>query len=345
MYPDLHQRMEEKIATHGVGLQGVTELIPGEGTFAYTIGHHRQGLPELIVFAPAVGAAADLLQRLSAMLRLGEIAGEAGREVPGQCGRGGELPVRFGAVDPRWAHRHALGVYRHHPDADPADIRVLQVIVPDAEGRFWDDPDHNVVMDQVQPDLSRPEWPWRAPLEPVHLHQEVEEFGPGPWPLLVSVPIIEAGEEIGRCEAVPAVPLEGDLALIQRPPLLADWVTVGTVVEIDEEPAAATRLGPARGYRRVVRESTYVQANWLHRVESEEQTELLLATLAAIEDDLDAVLSVTYASTHVAATPAAAPAVRVRMRRLVRDGIAWEKPVYHSSELGDCPPGCCDQST
>lgn len=339
MHRDLHREVERRIADHGVVVQGVTEDIPGEGSFAYTIGNHRRGVPELIAFGLDPRVAYDLLTDLSRLTLLGEIRAEAGREVPGRLGPTGALPVRFGEVAPRWARHHAIGVYLHHPDDDPETIRVLQVVLPDAAGRFWDQPRFDLHMDQHQPDLSRPEWPWRASFEPLHLVREVAATGTAHWPMLVSVPIIDTGREEGRCEAVPAVWLDGDRALIQRPPVLADWVTVGTVVEADGEPEAETRIGPAHRYRHVVRESPYVHAAWSHRAEPEDPDDPVLATLADIEDDLQVVLSVTLASVHAAATRASSEALRLRMRRLVRDGLARELVPYHSPDRAEPPPG------
>lgn len=192
------RRLAEVIERDGWALQAVVaDHYPWQVDFTYTVGNTAVGLPELLVVGMPPGIGGNLLNRLTELLRAGEITPRAGAEVPSRLA-GFDTPysLRFGAVADRWALQYGVMAYDLHLPAgdDPRDSSFLQVVLPDVNGRFWDEPGHDrLVMDRLQPGLSEPLLPWRSPFVPwVDLH------GPPPGDAVVLVPVPGARTTRGR---------------------------------------------------------------------------------------------------------------------------------------------------
>jgi Domain of unknown function (DUF4262) len=113
----------EKVKENGWVVQYITGSMP----FAYTIGLHERGLPELLVTGMPPERANLVLNSVSGYLLRG------GRPVPGERMLiGGELLLDFVQVQHPIAHlKFAYSIYG-------PDLRALQVVWPDAHGhRPW----------------------------------------------------------------------------------------------------------------------------------------------------------------------------------------------------------------
>ena len=100
----------------------------GEPAFTYTVGLHRAGLPELIVFGPPDDVAAPMLDSVAWQLRQGRAY------VDGDVvdGRKGDQPVRVMEVlDSRTHLLHANAL-----SPSPLPVPALQLIYPDRDGRW-----------------------------------------------------------------------------------------------------------------------------------------------------------------------------------------------------------------
>jgi hypothetical protein len=325
--------LEDGIDRAGHVVIAVVGDLVEEERFAYTVGLHGRMLPELVVFGQHPSVAGTLLNDLAEMLRSGEVPAVPGREIPGMLGMNGEFSVRLGAVHPRWSLRYAACAYSHYHRLEPGEIDLLQVVVPDLSGRFPDDPTHDEHLDQIQPDLSHPDHRWRTPLVPSTLWnaREVPDA-------LALVPIIEQGHDAERREAVP-VRLVGDSAgIICAPPILADWVTTGTIVGLEEEARPVHPDLPwGRNLVRTIRESPLFSAAWVLTPAVLDATARLEQAIAAIEAMDECSVTVTATSLHLAGPPRSSGRIRALMRRLERDGLVRERELHHIPQPG-LPP-------
>lgn len=322
-----HRDLHGAGARHRVAVQVVVPALPGDATFAYTVGNHGRGLPELVVFGQHPAVAGEVLRGVTDRL-LAEPAPGAGDEVAGVLAG---MPVRLRAVVPHWAREYALAAFDHYRVDEPAAIPCLQVVVPDLAGRFQGEPGYDRSLDQAQPDLSRDEDPWRAPFR---LAQDT--CGVYEADVAVLLPIILAGTVTPRLEAVPALVAGRDRARLVRPPVLADWVGSDAVVETGEPVGDTEAPLPTRRYRRVLRESPHCTRVWRHHAGDQAAVIDLVDTVAGIVD-LGVRTAVTSGSVHVAVPASLAGRVDADMRRLVRDGVASEVGPYHR---GICVPPC-----
>lgn len=335
-------RIDDMIHAQGIHTQGVLATYPGEAAFCYTVGNHRYHLPELIVFGAELGAAAGILRDVAMLIRRGEVSSDAGTRIEGGAiGYPSPLAVRLGDVGPVWARRYGRVAFGYYGLDDPGAIPFRQVLLSDVYGRFWDeDGGHDPGMEQVQPDLSRERFAWRRPFVPFK-----DFVDPPECDVYALVPIIEGGEDCGRWEAVPANLVDDRIVRVERPPVMADWVTTGALLHVGSVSVGILPHLPAgRAYVRLERESPQVHSVWrLHAHDKDEYPDLI--DRLRVELDLPGVTSMTTHETiHVASPPREVPKVRSRMRRLVRDGLAEEWDPYHHGALR-CHPDCWEHAS
>jgi hypothetical protein len=103
-------------------------------SFAYTVGNHEHGLPELLISAIDLEGASVILNALGALQRERRRAFEVGELV----GLGGKYPLRMDAVDAGLGPEYAR-VARYYYRTDAVELR--EVIKPDLRGRWPEDPD------------------------------------------------------------------------------------------------------------------------------------------------------------------------------------------------------------
>lgn len=344
------------IARHGWAVQAVFGDGPGVPAFAYTIGLHPR-LPELLAVGDDAHLCAHLVQEAAAQLRAAPTLAQVDQRLP--LPDGAPWPwARLGAVAPIWARTHALVAYHHHGLDDPAALPVLQVLVPDGDGRWPDDPAVEPTLLDVQPELADPDRPWRLPHGRLLLDGLASDGTPAPH--LVLLPVFHAGEPTAREEAVPAEPLSGDVHRLLAQPSFADWCAAGSTVHA--EPVAPSVPGShgaeVTRFRQVERESPRVVLRWSADDRAVADPDLVLDTLrGCCEGDpplLDApdgpaqpmVIGAAAApwSWTVAVLPRAAGPVRLALRRLERDGLLVAREPFHEAvdlDLAD-PHPCCD---
>lgn len=317
------------IEQHGLFLVRVTGAHPGEVPWTYTIGNHEHGLPELVVFGLPRRLAEVLLTELSEDLRGGTLDPRPGALAVCPPLELTTLPlVRLGAVAPRWGREMARLALHHYGAA--AGVDVLQVVVPDGRGRPPSDPACSAWVRQEQPDLSRDgELAWPTPYFP-----RLFDLEPPPGDIAVTVPILAAGRPAGRVEAVPARRDGDDRATLAAPPVLADWVTAGAVVETGRPIGAARAPAPSGGWSRPLTTGVRLAAPSpdIHLAWSYAHSCASLDALVDARRRLESygvALTDSYEGLHVAAPARAAERVRIIMRRLVRDGHAVELSPYH----------------
>lgn len=336
--------LADLVEQRGWALQAVlSPLYPASVDFTYTVGNTAVGLPELLVLGLRPEIAGGLLNDLNALVRDGALIPEPGAVVPGQlAGYEPAVSFRFGEVAERWAVHYGVMAYNLHLGAGghPHDIRFLQVIVPDPDGRHWDDPDYlHHFTDVLQPDLSDPSRPWRIPyIPPIDLVQEP------PGDAVVLVPVIEPhGDDLGRREAVPATSLGDDVYRLDRPPVLADWVTVDTEVRAPEaEPVDLPGIPVGQVYEQVVRPSPLVHLVWVMHVHGMLDYHALMDRVEPEFDLPGTTWLDSWDSLHVATPQRFAERLRSRMRHLVRDGLLIEREPFHRPADPDtsCGPWC-----
>ena len=100
-------------------------------SFAYTIGNWLRGLPELLIIGTIKGA---LLNNLSQKLIERGAAFEEGELV----NLGGKFPVKIVTADQRAQRDYTIQAGQYHGHEH---YRVQQVLMPDRNGRFPDDPE------------------------------------------------------------------------------------------------------------------------------------------------------------------------------------------------------------
>lgn len=345
---DRTRYLDELAATvdrSGWALQAVRgAAYPASVEFVYTVGNTAVGLPELIAMGLPLPALGWVVNQVNALVRDRVVAPEPGTEIPGQLlGLDPSVSLRLGAVAERWAAHY--GVMAHELYLRESEhqhgLRFLQLVVPDPDGRLWDDPDYDrLSMDPYQPDLSHDRHPWRSP----YMAPTSDLFLPEPGQTTVALPVLEPHDgDLGRRELVPAVPLDDDVYQLVAPPVLADWVTAGAEVHAPGgELVEAFVVRSTQIYERVVRPSPLVHLVWLMHVHD-------LQTYEDLMDRLDPELDLpgtawleTGQSLHVATPQRFAAQLRSRLRHLVRDGLLLERELYHRAVEPDvsCGPWC-----
>lgn len=132
----MREQIRDIIGAHGQFVQRVNRSLgdpPGFLPFIYTIGNHERALPELLVVGLTADAFIDLLNRL------GKIQRERASSLrPGEIvSVGGKFPVRIGdgGKNARKEYAVQVGVF-YRTD----NFQVRQVLIPDQDGRWPDDP-------------------------------------------------------------------------------------------------------------------------------------------------------------------------------------------------------------
>jgi hypothetical protein len=121
--------VDDNIATSGRTVVGVLDPV---APFSYTIGNHVAGLPELIVFGLDPRDAQHVLNAASAMPGLAAVGDGDPVDI------GGKVPLRA-VVCPMWAKcEFAIQAGRY---LRTDNYRLLQLLVPDRQGRYPGDPD------------------------------------------------------------------------------------------------------------------------------------------------------------------------------------------------------------
>lgn len=129
-YQKMRLHLEEVISRLGMAVQPVlpSDTTPG---FAYSVGQHAKGLPELIIFGVPPQPAASLLYEMAAHI---EAEDAAGRTVgPGTVDLVGcEMPTMLIAVSAAAASPYATQAL----DRSDGKAKFLQVVWPDPDGLF-----------------------------------------------------------------------------------------------------------------------------------------------------------------------------------------------------------------
>lgn len=138
----------ERVREHGWIVQGVVGEEPSE-TFGYTVGLHAKGLPELwIGTLNPTTQGADVLNDIAAAA-VGGLPLEVG--LVGRTAADWQMPLRLvGPVDLDDAGVNVAKVFARE-DSNDEPLQVLQVLWPDADGRFPDEDgyDHDAFPQRV----------------------------------------------------------------------------------------------------------------------------------------------------------------------------------------------------
>lgn len=137
----MYQKIDDNVEKHGRHVVYVMPDDENDMPFAYTIGNHCAGLPELIVFGMgAVNSAMTLNDVSDIMLKSMVACGTIPAE--GEMSLGGKYPVSVRrAQHPDLFTKYVVQAPRYLEWAgwESADqVRVMQVLVPDPKGRFPD---------------------------------------------------------------------------------------------------------------------------------------------------------------------------------------------------------------
>lgn len=319
------------IAQHGHAVLSVLTDHPAVPAWSYTVGRARQGRPELVVFDLHERAAGEVLNELVRRDGAGELhAGAAVDLWPGAA----SVDVRLGRVRPEHVDRWLPAAVQA---AGTRLVDALQVGLPDADGRLSDDA---LTGCECCPDLTRQGRPWTGPYDPRAVSFRRDADSPE---LDVCVPVIQLGDQQDRVEVVPCKPLGERMVEVLDPPVLADWVTAGAVLEVAEEPdPSGLPLATVQ-----LRPSPLVHLTWRIRrcaITDAGAEGRLCAALDRVAEVPD--VAVTWADDWlaVASLPAHAERVRSRMRHLVRDGLAMETRPFSSPDSLGIDPRCaaCD---
>jgi Domain of unknown function (DUF4262) len=128
--PSFYEGIEGEIQRHGRSVICVGSE-PESPAFAYTIGNQATGLPELLIIGTPLGA---LLNELSQ-----KMAQRGCAFADGECvNLGGKFPVKIVNADQRAPESYTIQAGEFFGNDDYA---VQQVLAPDRNGRFPDEPD------------------------------------------------------------------------------------------------------------------------------------------------------------------------------------------------------------
>jgi len=133
-WQQIREVIRAHIARHGRSIQAVGEDesdVPGTQPFSYTVGNHALGLPELLV----VGTT-----KLSSILNvLSDIQRDRGKAFGHEelVSIGGKFPLRIVDAGELGRRQYAsFACIYYNSDT----VEVLQVLIPDAKGRWPDTP-------------------------------------------------------------------------------------------------------------------------------------------------------------------------------------------------------------
>jgi hypothetical protein len=319
------------IEDHGWALRAVLGDGPGVPPFTYSIGLFDR-LPELLCIGPCAEVAGPTVNALARRLLSQPELALPGQQVELPTDRGALPEVRLGAVDARWRGLYVTQAMNHH---GTDDIDILQVLVPDPDGRFPGDPDVDAYSYSFQPVLADPERPWRAPFGDKVLRYYADDGDPVDHAVLL--PIIDAGEPIGREELVPAEPVDGGWQLTVQPSL-ADWCATDAVVAavLPDEDFPGVDAEVVR-FERVVRSSSREVLRWGTRLRSEQDTDRLweIITAPVFYRHVSVGGSAAPHALTFATPPALVALLRRAFRPLERDGLLVPRSLFHAGEDAD----------
>jgi hypothetical protein len=320
------------IAKHGWALPAVLPDGPGRPAFTYTVGLFDP-LPELLCVGPLYGVAGPTLKALVAELRRNPALARPGQRIALPAGDGVLPTVELGAVDACW---HGLYVGRALDHHQRDDLEVLQVLAPDADGRFPGDPEVDPQVLAAQPVLADPERPWRIPhgLETLRLMAE----GGDPVRHAVLLPIVDEGLATGREEVVPARPTPAGWELTAQPSL-ADWCTADDLVAatpVTDVPLGCEDLEVVR-YAHVVRPSTRMVLRWGTCFHTDDEVAALQRILERprFVDQVTVGFGAAPHALTFAVPPRLAEPLRIALRPLERDGRLVPRSLFHVQEPAD----------
>jgi hypothetical protein len=119
------------IEKHG---QSVVGVMAGRDAFSYTIGNHEKGLPELLMFGDP-RTFTPILNHIADLMREGGKPFEDGQLVD----LGGRFPVKAVRCSALASEEYAIQAHRYY-GVEPAEVAVIQFLVPDTHGRFPGEP-------------------------------------------------------------------------------------------------------------------------------------------------------------------------------------------------------------
>jgi hypothetical protein len=326
------------IAEHGWALRAVLPDGPGVPPFTYTVGLFDQ-LPELLLVGPPAAVAGPTLNALAAQLRRRPELARVGQRIDLRDAHVAIPSVELGAVAPCW-HELYVGQALDYHQRD--DLELLQVLAPDGEGCFPDEPQVDPFLLTLQPILADPEHPWRMPhglrtLEHLAVHGVA-------IPHAVLLPIVDSGLTTGREELVPAAPT-GDGWLLLSQPSLADWCTADDVVAaspLGEAIPGLAELAPdlqdleVARFERVVHPSPRVALRWGSCFDDDAGLDALERVLERPRfADVCLGLGAAPHALTFAVPPRVAEPLRIALRPLERDGYLVPRRLFHEYEDGD----------
>jgi hypothetical protein len=129
-----YANIDRHIATLGRSILGVM----GEGEhlgFSYTIGNHKADLPELLVIGLEPRTAGQLLNWMSDEMKKRGQSFENGELV--NWGGEGKLALKFVRAGRKARDEYTIQATRY---LETEDYGLMQILVPDTEGRYPDEP-------------------------------------------------------------------------------------------------------------------------------------------------------------------------------------------------------------
>lgn len=325
--------IDATIAEHGVFIQGVITAHPYDPPFTYTVGRHLRGRPELILFGPPPGPAAQVLNELARDRRPSEVT--AGADVTLRCMDGHR--VRLCPARPEWIADYGLVAF-DHAAARPDQVPFLQVVLPRRDGSL---PGDGGPRCECCPDLSHSLRPYPRPFDTAQLFRSHASRPRRPaGSVEVCVPVRIDDMEIGRLERLVAQDRGDGTVQLLQPPVLADWTTAGAILAVDD----IRDVGGDHVARTELRASPSVHLTWSWSARGQladpATTERVDAAVRRITSlpGVEATLDPRWLA--VAATSASSHKVRSVMRRLARDGVAQEADPLHRSPTVCSHPQC-----
>lgn len=129
---NLMDKIEDDIKTHGRSVIGVLpDTADPNSAFAYTIGNAQAGLPELL----ALGGNSALVPALNILSRIMQSRGRFADRQQVYLGEGAKFPVCVVEAADSVKDEYTVQATNYNG----RDYDVMQVVVPDPQGRFpWD---------------------------------------------------------------------------------------------------------------------------------------------------------------------------------------------------------------
>ena len=141
------QNIEEHVSR---GKWGVISVMGGpEASFAYTVGLHHKGLPELIMVGLYPKLAMDLLNDCATRMIEQQAAFKHGTKVEGIA----NMPLALIDLLDEQKHEYAIQAFNHYRHWE---FGMQQLVMPDAKGVFPWEGNFDKRMEAIQPVLGAP---------------------------------------------------------------------------------------------------------------------------------------------------------------------------------------------